>query len=343
MDKLKVSALMRSKAVHHAAGRRSVLALGMAMALGASAGAQAQAAAFPSKPLKFIISWPPGGSADVVGRLLAERLGKRLGQPVVVENRAGAGGKIGTLAVVRAEPDGYTLLFAAPSELSIAAATVQTMPYDPVRDLQPVIQVMAGPYLLVANPAFPPNTIAEMKDYAKANPNKVNYASFGNNTLNHLYGEQLNAVTGMDTVHVAYKGGSPAVADLVAGQVQYMFDNAGSVMPLVKTGKLKAIAVMAPERLAMAPNVPTMAEAGMGDFGSGTWLGILAPAKTPKAVVDKLHDELAAILSSAELASVFEERGIRPMAHSSGEFGNLIQSETGKWQKLVAKLGLKMD
>ena len=343
MNKLNVMSLMQSRAVHRKAGRRAVLALGMAMVLARPGEAATTPDDFPSKPIKFIISWPPGGSADVVGRLVAERLSKRIGQPVIVENRAGAGGRIGTLAVVRAEPDGCTLLFAAPSELTIAAATVQTMPYDPIKDLQPVIQVMAGPYVLVANPDFPPNTLAEMKAYAKANPNKVNYASFGNNTLNHLYGEQLNVVTGMDTVHVAYKGGSPAVADLVSGQVQYMFDNAGSVMPLVKTGKLKAIAVMAPQRLASAPAVPTMAEAGAPDFGSGTWLGILAPAKTPKAIVDKLHDELAAVLTSAEMGRMFEERAIRAVANTPDEFGTLIKSEVGKWQGLVAKLGLKME
>ena len=322
-------------------GRRRASLASSTILLAASAGLHAQA--WPARPLKFVVSWPAGGSADVVGRMVAERLGKRLGQTVVVENKAGAGGKIGTLSVVRAEPDGYTLLFAAPSELSIAAATVSAMPYDPVKDLLPVIQVMAGPYMLVANPNYPPNTVAEMKEYAKANAGKVNYASFGGNTLNHLYGEQLNAVTGMDSVHVAYKGGAPAVADLVAGQVQYMFDNAASVMPLVRSGKLKAIAVMAPQRLAMSPAVPTMAEAGVPDFGSGTWLGILAPARTPRAIVDRLHAELAAVLTSAELARVFEERGIRPVASTPDDFGNLIRNEVGKWQTLVARLGLKME
>lgn len=305
--------------------------------------ASAQTQQWPTKPIKLIVSWPAGGGGDTVARIVATPLSTSLGQPVVVENRPGAGGKIGTLSVVRSEPDGYTLLFAAPSELSIAAATVRSMTYDPVKDLQPITQVMAGPYVLAAHPDFPPNTLAELVARAKANPGKINYASFGNNTLNHLYGAQLNAVTGMDTVHVAYKGSAPAIADLVGGQVQYMFDNAASVLPLVKAGKLKAIAVMAPQRLPTASTVPTLGEAGLVDFGTGTWLGVLAPAKTPKPIVDKLHDELAGVLRSPELTKQFEGRNIQPIANTPEEFGRLIQSEISKWQQLVAKIGLKLD
>ena len=194
----------------------------------------AQAPAYPTKPIRLIISWPAGGSADGVGRLVAERLSKNLGQPIIVDNRAGAGGTIGTQAVVRAEPDGYTLLFAAPSELSIAAATVKALPYDPTRDLQPITQVMRGPYVIAAHPSFPPNTLPELVAYAKANPGKVNYASFGASTLNHLYGEMLKSRAGIDTVHVPYKGGAPAMTDLLGGQVQYMFENIGLILPMVK-------------------------------------------------------------------------------------------------------------
>jgi tripartite-type tricarboxylate transporter receptor subunit TctC len=302
--------------------------------------AAAQASAWPAKPIRVIISWPPGGNADSVGRLLTERLSKSLGQAVVVDNRPGAGGTIGTQAVVLAEPDGHTLLFAAPAELSIVAATVKTLAYDPIKDLQPISQVMRGPYVLVANPAFPPNTLAELVAYAKANPGKVNYASFGNNTSNHLYGEMLRSITGIDTVHVPYKGGPPAVTDLLGGQVHYMFENVGGMMPLVRAGKLKALAVMAPQRLPGAPTVPTLAESG-ADMGHGVWLGLLAPAKTARPIVEKLHSEVVAALASPELRKAFEERSIQPVGSSPEEFARLILSETVQWRKLVEKMGLK--
>jgi tripartite-type tricarboxylate transporter receptor subunit TctC len=304
------------------------------------AGAQT---AWPAKPVRFIVSWPAGGGADAVARIVADPLAKRLGQQVVVENRPGAGGKIGTLSVVRAEPDGYTLLFAAPSELSIAAATVAQMQYDPLKDLQPLSQVMRGPYILVAHPSFPPNTLSELVAYAKANPGKVNYSSFGNNTLNHLYGELLNLSAGINVTHVAYKGSAPALTDLLAGQVQYMFDNAGVLLPHVKSGKLKAIAVMAPQRLAMVESTPTMAEAGMGDFGAGTWLGLLAPAKTPRPVVDKLHAELVALLKTPEMGKIFEARGIQAVANTPEEFGRELQAEIARWRDVAAKAKLKLE
>ena len=304
--------------------------------------AGAQATAWPNKPVRFVVSWPAGGGADAVCRLVAERLTKGLGQQVIVDNRAGAGGTIGTLAVVRAEPDGYTLLFAAPSELSVAAATVKGLQYDPVKDLQPITQVMRGPYVLVAHPSFPPNTVAELIAYAKANPGKINYSSFGNNTLNHLYGEMFKAAAGINTLHVPYTGSTPALNDLLGGQVHYTFDNLGVVLPLVKAGRLKALAMMAPQRLPTASTIPTLAEAGL-DMGSGTWLGLLAPAKTPKPIVDRLRAEVVTALNSPELRKTFEERSIMPVGDTPEEFGRLIQLETTQWRELVAKIGLKPE
>ncbi len=302
--------------------------------------ALAQGASWPTKPIRLVIPWPPGGNADSVGRLLSDRLARTLGQPIVVDNRSGAGGTIGAQAVVLAEPDGYTLLFAAPAELSIAAATVKTLPYSPMKDLQPISQVMRGPYLLVANMAFPPNTLAELVAYAKENPGKVNYASFGNNTSNHLYGEMLRSLTGIDTVHVPYKGGPPALADLLGGQVQYMFENVGVMLPLVKAGKLKAIAAMAAQRLPSAPTIPTLAESG-AEMGHGVWLGLLAPAKTPRSIIERLHGEVVLALNTAELRKAFDERSIQPVGNTPEEFGNLIQSEAAQWRRLVEKIGLR--
>ena len=319
-----------------------LLKLGVLCAMLVPGPGAAQAPAYPAKPIRFVISWPAGGSADGVGRLVAERLAKGFGQPVVVDNRAGAGGTIGTTAVVRAEPDGYTLLFAAPSELSIAAATVKSLPYDPTRDLQPITQVMRGPYVLAAHPGFPPNTLPELVTYAKANPGKVNYASFGASTLNHLYGEMLKSKAGIDTVHVPYKGGAPALVDLLGGQVQYMFENIGLIIPMVKAGKLKALAVMAPQRVPSASTIPTMAESGL-DMGNGTWLGLLAPAKTPKPIIDRLRAEVVAALNSPELRKSFEERVIQPVGNTPEEFGGQIQLEVTQWRQLAAKIGLKPE
>lgn len=304
--------------------------------------AASDTAAWPTKPIRVVISWPAGGSGDTIGRIVTERLSKNLGQTIVVDNRAGAGGTIGTQAVVRAEPDGYTLLFAAPSELSVAAATVKALPYDPVKDLQPVTQVMRGPYVLAAHPSFAANTMQELIAYAKANPGKANYASFGTNTLNHLYGEQLKSLAGIDIVHVPYKGGAPAMADLFGGHVQMMFENIGLVLPLVKAGKIKPIAVMAPQRVPAAPNIPTLLESKI-DMVNGTWLGFLAPAKTPKPIVQKFHAQVVATLNTPEVRKAFEERVIQPVGNTPEEFARHIRAETAQWKELVAKAGLKVE
>lgn len=336
-----------ARAPFHQVSRASLRALallpGVLLAIAGAGPAMAQAQAWPTRPVKLMVSWPAGGGGDTVARLLAERMSKNMVQQVIVENRPGAGGTIGTLSVVRSEPDGHTLLFAAPSELSVASATFKALPYDPVKDLQPISLIMRGPYLLVANPNFAPNTLAELIAWARANPGKVTYSSFGNNTLNHLYGEMLKANAGFDALHVPYKGSTPSIIDLMGGQVNYTFDNVGTVLPLVKAGKLKAIAVMAPQRLAAAPTIPTMAEAGMPNFDVGTWLGVLAPAKTPRPLVDRIHAEIVAALNSPDMRTSFEERSVQPVGNTPEEFGRLISGEVNQWQKLAAKIGLKQE
>ena len=300
-------------------------------------------APWPTKPVRIVVAYPPGGSTDIAARLLAERLGKALGQQVIVDNRGGAGGTIGALSVVRADPDGYTLLLAASPEVSIAPTTLKSMSYDPVKDLQPITLVGQVPFFLVANPQFPPNTLGELIAYAKANPGKVNYSSYGNNTSNHLVGELFKATAGIDTVHVPYKGSGPSIIDLIAGQVQYTFDTPAATLNQVRAGKLKAIAVATPERLANAPAVPTMAESGLPGFIGGTWFGLLAPARTPKPIIDRLHAETAALLNGAELRRAFEERDIIPGGNTPEEFGRFIAAEVGKWKTLAARIGLQPE
>jgi tripartite-type tricarboxylate transporter receptor subunit TctC len=300
----------------------------------------AQPAAWPSRPIRMLIGYPPGGSTDVAGRLLAEQLGRRLGQQVVVENRAGAGGTVGANAVARAEPDGYTLLLAASPEVSIAPITMKTMPYDPVRDLQPITLVGQVPFFLVVNPSLPVNTLEEFIAYARANPGKLNYSSFGNNTSNHLAGELFKALTGTRGVHVPYKGSGPSIVDLIGGQVQYTFDTPPAVLEHVRAGKLRALAVAARQRLASAPQVPTFAEAGLPAFSGGTWFGLFAPAKTPRAVIDRVNAEAVSLLNSPELSKAFADRGIVASPQAPEEFGRFVQAEVNKWKDLAAKVGI---
>jgi tripartite-type tricarboxylate transporter receptor subunit TctC len=319
--------------------RRSV-ALGVLFAMFVAGVAGAQAPAFPTRPIKIVVAYPPGGSTDIAARLLAERMSRTLGQQVVVENRGGAGGTIGALSVVRAEPDGYTLLFAASPEVSIAPITMKAMQYDPVKDLQPITLVGLVPFFLVTNPDFPPNTVAELIAYVKAHPGKINYSSYGNNTSNHLVGELFKATAGIDSVHVPYKGSGPSIIDLMGGQVQYTFDTPAATLNQVRAGKLKALAVATPQRLANASTVPTMAESGLPGFVGGTWFGLLAPAKTPKPIIDKLYADVSAALNSPELRKTFEDRDIIPAANSPEEFGRFIAAEVTKWRDLAGKVGI---
>lgn len=318
--------------------RRTLLLSGFAAL--APAGAVAQTVSWPSRSVRMLIGYPPGGSTDVAGRLLAEQLGRTLGQPVVVDNRGGAGGTLAASAVVRAEPDGYTLLLAAAPEVAIAPITMKAMPYDPVRDLQPITLVGQVPFLLVVNPAVPANTLAEFIAYLKAHPGKLNFSSFGNNTSNHLAGELFKQLTGTQSVHVPYKGSGPSITDLIAGQVQFSFDTPPAVLEHVRAGKLRALAVATRERLPNAPQVPTFAEAGLPAFSGGTWFGLFAPARTSIALIERVNTETVAVLGTPGLAKSFADKGIVASPQTPEEFRRFVQSEVGKYKDLAAKVGI---
>jgi len=296
---------------------------------------------WPAEPIRLVIAYSPGGSTDVAGRLLAKRLSETMGQQVVVENRPGAGGTIGAAYVARSKPDGYTLLMAASPEVSIAPVTMKQMPYDPLKDLAPISLVGKMPFLLLVNPDLPVETLADLIAYAKANPDKLNYSSFGNNTSNHLVGEQFKMATGIRATHVPYKGSGPSIADLIGGRVQYTFDSATAPLAQVQAGKLRALAVTTSERLENAPSIPTMAEAGLPGFLAGSWYGLLAPAGTPQPIIDRLNAETRAALNSAELKKSFSTSNIVPAPGSPGEFRDYIESEIVKWRSLAAQVGIE--
>lgn len=308
------------------------------------AAAFAQASAWPTKPVKIITGWTPGGNADAVSRLLADAYGKRVPQTVIVDNRPGAAGTIGAGAVVRSEPDGNTLLVATMVEVTVVPpASVQSMGYDPDKELAPVTMIGRWPLVLVANPSFPPNTMAELAAYVKANKGKVNYGSLGNASINHLTGELLNISAGIDAVHVPYKGGAPMMTDLMGGQIQYAFDSVGATLPLIRSGKVKAIAVTDTQRVPALPNVPTTAESGYPGVNTGVWMGLFVPAKTPKNVLDALHAETVAVLNMPDVRKALNDRSINPVGNSPEAFKKEIEVETVKKRELAAKIGIKPE
>lgn len=313
---------------------RSISLCAAVLAASAVATPALAAADYPARSVTMVVAYPPGGSTDTAARLVAESLCKKLGRTFVVENRPGAGGTIGASLVARSNPDGYTLLFGASAETSIAPATMENIPFNIEKDFEPISLVGKVPFLLVAYPGFPPNNVSELIKYAKEHPNEVNYSSFGNNTSNHLTGELFNSLAGVKMTHVPYKGSGPSITDLMGGQVQVSFDTVTAVLPLVQSGKLKALGVTMLERSAMAPNVPTLDESGIKGFTGGTWFGLLAPSGTPKEITAKLSKAVADVLDDPALSKQFSDRGITPAATTPEEFRSFIQSEISKWKDL---------
>lgn len=295
---------------------------------------------WPDKPIRMLVGYPPGGGTDTVARVLAQELGKELKQSVVVENRGGASGTIAAQQVARSQPDGYTVMFATASPLTGAPLTIKGLTYDPMNDLVPVTRIGGGPFILVANPAFPPNTLPELVDYARARPNEVNYASPGVMTANYFFIEQLNMDTGIKTVHIPYKGSSALLNDVMAGQVEYTLDTPGTTLPLLRAGKLKALAVFSEERLARLPDVPTAKESGFPAMVGGSWYGLLVARGTPTEIVDALYQATKVALGTPEVRRAMEERDVIIEGSSPAEFKRYLQAEFKRWKGVTSKLGL---
>jgi tripartite-type tricarboxylate transporter receptor subunit TctC len=315
---------------------KSILA---AVLLCVSAGVQAQA--WPSKPIRYIVPFPPGAFNDTLGRIMSSELPKVLGQPVLVENRPGGNTIIGTEAAAKSAPDGYTL-FGAALPFSVIQTLYKTS-FDVTKDFAPITLAGTTPNLLVANPNVPVNNVRELIANAKAKPGGLNYASTGNGTSNHLSFELFKSMTATQITHVPYKGSAPAVTDLIAGQVQVMFDNTPNVLPHVKAGKLKAIAVSSKKRSALAPEVPTVDEAGVPGYDVTVWFGILAPAGTPREIVNRLNTEMVKIMRSPEITSRFNNAGVDVVASSPDEFSVFLKSEVARWAKVVQDANIKAD
>jgi tripartite-type tricarboxylate transporter receptor subunit TctC len=315
--------------------RRRLLALPFAAALAwAATTAPSLAADYPNRPLRMIIPFPPGGPNDMLGRLLADGLGKALGQVVVIENKGGAGGTLGTAVAVKAAPDGYTILLTGTAPLSIAPSLYKHLQYDPVKDIAPVGLVGTAPSVLIANAQLPVKNIAELIAYARANPGKLNFASAGIGTPPHLSGELFKSMAGVNLVHVPYKGGGPAMVDLMAGQVQLYFSGISSALPQIKQGSVHAIAVTSPKRTAQMPDMPTIAESGLPGFA------VVAPANTPAPVINTLNAALAKILAEPNVMKQMAALGIDPEHSTPAELAIYQKTEREKWSKVVNDAGI---
>ena len=299
--------------------------------------------AYPTRPVRLVVGYPPGGSTDIAARLVGQKLAPVFAQTVVIDNRAGASGTIGASIVVKAEPDGHTLSFAASPEVAIYRALMKNPPYDVLKDLQPVTLVGRVPFMLVVHPSVAAGSVKELIALAKAKPGALNFASFGNGTSNHLVGEAFRAAAGVNIVHIPYKGSAPAITDLLGGQVQMTFDTVPVVLPQVRAGKLKALAVATPRRSPLAPDVPTMDEAGIAGFFGGTWFGVLAPARTPPSIVERLNREISTILRAPDVVQTFTDRGIEPVGNSTAEFRAFIEAESRRWLKVAQDAGVRPE
>lgn len=299
---------------------------------------------YPGKPVRFIIPFPPGGTTDIVGRLVAERMGAYLGQPLVVENRGGGGGSIGADAIAKAMPDGYTVGMATVSTHAVNPACNPKLPYDPLKDFQFVTNFAAVPNVLATSTTrMPVKDMDEFLRQVRANPGKTSYASSGTCGVGHMMGEIFKVTTKTYILHIPYRGAGPALNDVIAGQLEMIFDNLPSSLPHIQSGKLRAIAVAAPRRVEALPRVPTFAELGMEPVNDRVWYGLVAPAKTPPEVVAKLHDAAVKALNDPSVREKLHQQGAEPIANSPAEFRAQVESELAKMRKLVKDQGIALE
>jgi tripartite-type tricarboxylate transporter receptor subunit TctC len=313
---------------------------GMTMAVFAPMTVHAQT--YPAKPIKIVVPYPPGGFNDTLGRTLAAKFTQDWGQPAIVENKPGANTLIGSDYVAKSAPDGYTLLVVA-FPFAVTPSLIKSMPYDTVKDFAPVALAAQSPNLLVVNPALPVKSVADLIAMAKAKPDSMSYGSTGNGSSNHISMELFKSLAGVRIVHIPYKGSAPAVADLLGGQIQVMFDNAPNVLPQVKAGRLRALAQTGATRSPIAPDLPTLVEAGVAGYELTVWFGLVAPASTPREVIQKLNAEVLKILAMPEVRERFLAQGVEPLGSTPEQFGEHIKAQMVQWGKVVRDAGVQAE
>ena len=315
----------------------------IAFAVLAFAAAVVSAQSYPSRLVRMVVAYPAGGSIDVVSRLVNQRLTSALGQQFIVENRAGAAGNIGTDYVAKATADGYVLLMGSAASISSAPAVYAKLPYDPVRDLAPIMQVANQPNVLTAHPSVPAKTLKEFIALAKANPGKFNYGSSGIGASQHMTAELFAMLTGVKIEHIPYKGGTPAMTDLISGQIDFMFTPAPNAIAFVQSGKIRGIAVTSLKRSSALPELPTMNESGLQGFELLGWIGLLGPAGTPREIVERLNRELVKVLGSQDVKDQFAQHSAEASPSTPEEFGAYVKQEIARWQKVARDAGVKPE
>ena len=324
----------RNTALHAAAIAAGIFTSGAALAQSAPA--------YPVKPVRVIVPFAPGGGTDVTSRAVSQKLTERLGATFVVDNRAGANGIIGVETAAKAAPDGYTLVAISNSH-TVNVSIYKKVPYDLVRDLAPIVEFTTQPFSLVINPSLPPKSIKELIAYARANPGKLNYGSSGTGGISHLSGAMFGSIAGVEINHVPYKGGTPAMIDVISGQIHMLFSTLLQANPHIKSGKLRVLAVTTPKRNSLAPELPTMQEAGVPGYDVSQWFGLTAPAKTPKPIVTRLNAEIVKILHEPDMKARIAADGADPVGGTPEEFGAHIKRDIAKWAKVVKQIGLQAE
>ena len=323
--------------------KKIVKILGICLSIWVGCATLVQAQDFPSKPVKLIVPFPPGGGTDILARPIAQKLSEKWGQTVIVENRGGAGGNIGTKAAADAPADGYTLILGTVGTHAVNQSLYVSAGFDSTIDFAAITMLANTTNILVVHPSVPAQTMAELLAYARANPNKLNYASPGNGSPSHLATEIFKSMAGVELVHVPYKGSGPALADMLGGQIQFWIANSPVVLQHIETGKLRALASTSAKRPAVAANIPTIDEAGLKGYEADTWFGIFAPAKTPKGVLAQLNQDIVAVLNLPDVRQKFSAEGAEIVADSSASFTQRLHADIAKWKKVIVDLKLRVE